>query len=107
MIINHIRKLWLSISYGVVTVIWKPGFNKKHKDRKRLAKQNKAAKAKKNNNEKFIKNLSNCHLSTDQTNILSRGLRFIPSRQTKADCVRKQPLSDFDQFARRMRLGYL
>ena len=63
--------------------------NKKHKDRKRLAKQNKAAKTKKNN-EKFIKNLSNCHLSTDQTNTLSRGLRFIPSPQTKADCVRKQ-----------------
>ena len=60
--------------------------NKKHKDRKRLAKQ--AAKAEKKN-EKFIKNLSNCHLSTDQTNILSRGLRFIPSPQTKADCARK------------------
>ena len=80
--------------------------NKKHKDRKRLVKQNKAAKTKKNN-EKFIKILSNCHLSTDQTNILSRGLRFILSPQTKADCVRKQLLSDFDQFARRMRLRYI
>ena len=52
----------------------------------------------------YIRNLSNCNLKTDQINLLSKGLRFIPSPHTNTDSVKKQILCDFNQFVRRMRL---
>ena len=80
--------------------------NKKRKHRKKLAKNSIIKKAEEIKNT-YIRNLSNCNLTTDQINLLSRGLRFIPSPHTNTNSVKKQILRDFNQFARRMRLGYV
>ena len=58
-------------------------------------------------NQKYIKNLSNCEMTTDQINLLSKGLKFIPTPTVKENTVRQQLLLDFKQFARRMRLRYI
>ena len=58
-------------------------------------------------NQKCIKNLSNCEMTTDQINLLSKGLKFIPTPTVKENTVRQQLLLDFKQFARRMRLRYI
>ena len=55
-------------------------------------------------NQNYIKNLSNCEMTTDQINLLSKGLKFIPTPTVKENAVRKELLLDFKQFARRMRL---
>lgn len=80
--------------------------NKKHNNRKKLKKQNIANKATENN-KRFIKNLSDHQMSTDEINLLSKGLKFIPTPLTDLNRMRKQLLSDFNQFARRMRLQYI
>ena len=73
--------------------------NKKRKHRKKLAKNSIIKKAEEIKNT-YIRNLSNCNLTTDQINLSSRGLRFIPSPHTNTNSVKKQILRDFNQFAR-------
>ena len=46
-------------------------------------------------------------MTTDQINLLSKGLKFIPTPTVKENAVRKELLLDFKQFARRMRLRYI
>ena len=58
-------------------------------------------------NKKHIKNLSNEELTNNQINVLTKGLKFIPTPVTKQTQIRQQLLSDFDQFARRLRLVYI
>ena len=58
-------------------------------------------------NEKFLRNLSTHQLSDDQVNVLSRGLKFIPTPVTNKTTIRRQLLRDFEQFARTMRLQYI
>ena len=80
--------------------------NKKHNERKK--KTHKDINAIKTEcNKKYIKNLSNFDTTTDQTNLPSRGLKFVPTPSTNETALRRQLLSDFDQFARRMRLQFI
>ena len=58
-------------------------------------------------NRKYIKNLSNLELTNDQINLLSRGLKFVPTPITNETALRKQLLTDFKDFARRMRLQFI
>ena len=58
-------------------------------------------------NEKFLRNLSTHQLSDDQVNVLSRGLKYIPTPVTNKTTMRRQLLRDFEQFARRMHLQYI
>ena len=60
--------------------------NKKRKHRKKLAKNSIIKKAEEIKNT-YIRNLSNCNLTTDQINLLSRGLRFIPSPHSNTNSV--------------------
>ena len=50
-------------------------------------------------------------MTTDQINLLSKGLKFIPASlptpAVKENAVRQQLLLDFKQVARRMRLRYI
>ena len=55
----------------------------------------------------YIKNLSDSELTRDQINLLSRGLKFIPTPVTNESHIRQQLLNDFKAFARRMRLQYM
>ena len=57
--------------------------------------------------KQHIKNLSDTQLTTEQINLLSRGLKFIPTPVMKENQIRRQLISDFNQFARRMRLQYI
>jgi hypothetical protein len=57
--------------------------------------------------KQYIKNLSDSELTRDQINLLSRGLKFIPTPVTNASHIRLQLLNDFKAFARRMRLQYM
>ena len=56
---------------------------------------------------RHIKKLSDTQLTTEQINLLSRGLKFIPTPVMKENQIRRQLISDFNQFARRMRLQYI
>ena len=58
-------------------------------------------------NKKHIKNLSNKELTNDEINLISKGLKFIPTPVTKEIHIKRQLLRDFEQFARRMRLRYI
>ena len=58
-------------------------------------------------NQRYIKNLSNCKMTTDQINLLSKGLNFIQTPVLDENHIRQQLLLDFKQFARRMRLRYI
>ena len=69
-------------------------YNKKRLGRLELRKQH-------------IKNLSDTQLTAEQISLLSRGLKFIPTPVMKENQIRRQLLSDFNQFARRMRLQYI
>ena len=80
--------------------------NKKRKERKRN-KRTKQFNARLEANKKHIKNLSNNNMTTEQINLLGRGLKFIPTPLTKQTQIRRQLLQDFDQFARRMCLQYI
>ena len=57
--------------------------------------------------KQYIKNLSDSELTRDQINLLSRGLKFIPTPVTNVSHIRQQLLNDFKAFARRMRLQYM
>jgi len=46
-------------------------------------------------------------LTTDQVNLLSRGLKFVPTPITNETALRKQLLTDFKDFAGRKRLQYI
>ena len=80
--------------------------NKKRKERRkkdrtdRLYSQTEA-------NKKHIKNLSNIALTNDQTNLLAKGFKFIPTPKENETQIRRHLLKDFDHFARRMRLQYI
>ena len=81
--------------------------------------QNKKRKERRNNdgkdsshaqteaNKKHIKKLSNIVLTSDQTNLLAKGLKFIPTRKENETQIRRHLLKDFENFARRMRLQYI
>lgn len=58
-------------------------------------------------NQRYIKNLSNCKMTTDQINLLSKGLNFIQTPVLEENRIRQQLLLDFKQFARRMRIRYI
>ena len=73
--------------------------------RKKTHKNIRAMKAK--SNSKYIKNLSNLELTNDQINLLPRGLKFVPTPITNETQLRKQPLTDFKDFATRMRLQFI
>ena len=57
--------------------------------------------------KKHIKNLSDYKMTRDQINVLSRGLKFIPTPVTNTGHIRAELLKDFNAFARRMRLQYI
>jgi len=52
--------------------------NKKHHDRRKITKRDKDKKSA-ISNQKYIKNLSDYKMSTDQINLISKGLKFIPT----------------------------
>ena len=80
--------------------------NIKHRDRKK--KTHKDINTKKTeSNSKYIKNLSNSDMTTDQINLLSRGLKFVPMPTKNETALRTQLLQDFKDFARRMRLQFI
>ena len=80
--------------------------NKKHNERKKQKKCNRAHQ-KTEENKRYIKNLSDFEMSTAQISLLSKGLKFIPMPHTDANHTRKQLLCDFEGYARRMRLQYM
>ena len=80
--------------------------NNKRKHSKKLANKS-ITKRDEKIKSTYIRNLSNCNLTIDQINLLTKGLRFIPSPHTNTDSVKKQNLRDFNQFARRMHLRYI
>ena len=80
--------------------------NKKHNTRRKIARQRRQ-KITHESNKRHIKNLSDIQLTTDQTSLLSKGLRFIPTPVTKENSIWHQLMRDFNQFARRMRLQYI
>ena len=57
--------------------------------------------------KQYIKNLSNEQPTDKQIILLSRGLKFLPTRVTTENLIRHQLVADFNQFARRMRLQYI
>ena len=57
--------------------------------------------------KQHIKNLSDTQLTTEQINLPSRGLKFISTPVMKENQIRRQLISDFNQFARRIRLQYI
>ena len=80
--------------------------NKRSKNRRNTSEKRRAAKERELN-EKFLRNLSTHQLSDDQVNVLSRGLKFIPTPVTNKTIIRRQLLRNFEQFTRRMRLQYI
>ena len=50
-------------------------------------------------NQRYIKNLSNSKMTTDQINLLSKGLNFIQTPVLEENRIRQQLLLDFKQFA--------
>ena len=57
--------------------------------------------------KKHIKNLSNIALTSDQSNLLAKGLKFIATPKENETQIRRHLLKDFENFARRMRLQYI
>ena len=55
---------------------------------------------------KHTKNLSNIVLTSNQINLLAKGLKFIPTPKNETQ-IRHHLLKDFDNFARRMHLQYI
>ena len=80
--------------------------NKKHTERRKKTRKDIRA-MRTESNRKYIKNLSNLELTNDQINLLSRGLKFVPTPITNETALRKQFLTDFKDFARRMRLQFI
>ena len=79
---------------------------KKRRERKRKL-QNDITKKTTESKKKHIKNLSDHDLTRDQINLLSRGLKYIPTPVTNKGHIRKELLKDFANFARRMRLQFI
>ena len=78
------------------------------KHRERRTKTDKDITAKKTeSNKKYIKNFSNSEMTTDQINLLSCGLNFVPTPATNETALRMQLIKDFKDFARRMRLQFI
>ena len=98
-----------------------PGFNNRgtiRNSKTSTVKTRKKKERKRNTNRKrfrcavesrkqHIKNLSNEQLTNEQINLLSRGLKFIPTPATRENLIRRHLLNDFEQFTRRMRLQYI
>ena len=80
--------------------------NKKHNTRRNIARQKREIKTNESN-KRHIKNLSTTELTTDQINLISKGLKFIPTPVTRENHIKHQLMQDFNQFARRMRLQYI
>ena len=80
--------------------------SKKHNDRRKIMRFNILRKIT-NSNKKHIKNLSNYTLITAQINLLSRGLKFIPTPSIAENRIKQQLLQDFENFARRMCLQFI
>ena len=53
---------------------------------------------KQDTNKRYIKNLSNLELTQAQINLLSRGLKFIPTPVTNETHIRTELLNDFKAF---------
>lgn len=73
--------------------------NKKHSGRRKLIRRENIRKAT-DLNQKH-KNFSKHKMTTDQTNLLAKGLKFIPTPIIEEKRVKQQLLLDFKQFARR------
>ena len=87
--------------------IRKPKFkNKKHTERRKKTRKDIRA-LKTESDRKYIKNLSNLELTNDEINLVSRGLKFVPTPTTNETALRKQLLTDLNDSARRMRLQFL
>ena len=80
--------------------------NGKRIRRRKTAKQIRYNKEREEN-EKFLKNLSDHRLTDSQVSVLSKGLRFIPTPVTNGNEIKRHLLADFEHFARRMRLQYI
>ena len=80
--------------------------NKKRKERRKNDRKDRLH-AQTEANKKHIKNLSNIALTSDQTNLLAKGLKFIPTPKENETQIRRHLLKDFENFARRMRLQYI
>ena len=79
--------------------------NKKRKERRKNDRKDRLhAQTEANKN---IKNLSNIALTSDQTNLLAKGLKFIPTPKENETQIRRHILKDFENFTRRMRLQYI
>ena len=71
---------------------------KHHERRKKL--RHDIYQKKQETNKRYIKNLSNLELTQAKINLLSRGLKFIPTRVTNESHIRTQLQNDFKAFAR-------
>ena len=80
--------------------------NKKRKERKKFKREEQKHETFEAN-KKHIKKLSNVELTSDQVNLVAKGLKFIPTPVTNDNQIRRQLLQDFNAFARRMRLQYI
>ena len=80
--------------------------NKKRKERRRI-KIKKFQNTRFEANKQHIRNLSNKNLTSDQINLLAKGLKFIPTPVSNEQTIIRQLLRDFEDFARRMRLQYM
>ena len=80
--------------------------SKKRKERK-TSKTQAYKRTQLERNRGYIKNLSSQNITDHEINLLSKGLKFIPTPLTKEQHIRRQLLQDFEQFARRMRLKYI
>ena len=70
--------------------------NRKRKERKRN-KRTKHFNARLEANKKHIKNLFNHIMTSEQINLLGKGLKFIPTPPTNKTQIRRQLLQDFGQ----------
>ena len=83
----------------------KPASKKRYQPRE--TKHEKELNTRLETNKKHIKNLSDKVLTNEQSSLLGKGLKFIPTPVTNETQIKKQLLRDFGQFARRMRLQYI
>ena len=80
--------------------------NKKRKERKKFKREEQKHETFEAN-KKHIKKLSNIELTSDQVNLVAKGLKFIPTPVTNDNQIRRQLFQDFNDFARRMRVQYI
>ena len=77
--------------------------SKKRKERK-ISKAQAYKRTQLEKNRGYIKSLSRQNITDHEINVLSKGLKFIPTPLTKEQHIRRQLLQDFEQFVKRMRL---